>query len=138
MLQISFNLAKTTMMSSRDRQFFNAAIFFFLSLASSLSFMSITLVGLELWQLLLIRDLTRDTKTEYTVWVLPNVWRLKRVGDANIDMNVSDEKLLNAAKCQDYSFYHFWLIKGKQTGVVGRNIPTQIGVKHRIKVEPNF
>ena len=26
--------------------------------------------------------------------------------------------LLNAAKCQGYSFYHFLVIKGKPTGVV--------------------
>ena len=31
-------------------------------------------------------------------------------------MNVSDEILLNAEKCQGYSFYHFRVNKGKPTG----------------------
>ena len=30
--------------------------------------------------------------------------------------NVSNEILLNAVKCQDYSFYRFWVIEGKPTG----------------------
>ena len=35
--------------------------------------------------------------------------------------------LLNAAKCQGYSFYRFWVIKGKPTG--GNYPPTQrVGV----------
>ena len=27
--------------------------------------------------------------------------------------------ILNAAKCQSYSFYHFWVIKGKRTEAGG-------------------
>ena len=37
--------------------------------------------------------------------------------------------LLNAAKCQGYSFYRFWIIKGKTTGEGGGGViylPTQI------------
>ena len=36
--------------------------------------------------------------------------------------------LLNAAKCQGYSFYRFWIIQGKTTGEGGGVIylPTQI------------
>ena len=30
--------------------------------------------------------------------------------------------LLNAAKCQGYNFDHFWVIKGKPTGVGGGKI----------------
>ena len=42
--------------------------------------------------------------------------------------------LLNAAKCQGYSFYRFWVIKGKQKGGVGveklpLSLPTQIRIK---------
>ena len=44
------------------------------------------------------------------VWVLPNTWRLGEVGDAKFNMDVSNEMLLNGAKCQSYSFYHFWII----------------------------
>ena len=31
--------------------------------------------------------------------------------------------LLNAAKSQGYSFYRFWIIKGKPTGGGGENYP---------------
>ena len=49
------------------------------------------------------------------VWVLPNIWRLEQVRDTESSTNVSKEMLLNAAKCQAYSFYHFWVIKEKPT-----------------------
>ena len=41
------------------------------------------------------------------VWVLPNIWRLGRVRDTKFGTYVFNEILLNAAKCQDYSFYRF-------------------------------
>ena len=56
-----------------------------------------------------------------TVWDLPIIWRLGWVGETKFGMNVSNEKLLNTAKCQVYSFYHFWVIKGKPTGEGGKN-----------------
>ena len=56
------------------------------------------------------------------IWVLPNIWRLRRVSDTKFGTNVSDEMLPNAAKCQVYSFYRFWVIKGKPTGQ-GGNCP---------------
>ena len=49
------------------------------------------------------------------VWVLPSIWRLDRVSDTRFGMNVFDKVLQNAAKCQGYSFYYFWVIKGKPT-----------------------
>ena len=59
------------------------------------------------------------------VWVLPNTWRLGRVRDTLFGTNVSDKMLLNAAKYQGYSFYPFWVIKGKSTaGWGGQIIPT--------------
>ena len=48
--------------------------------------------------------------------VLSNVWRLGWVRNTKFDTNVSNQMLLNAAKCQGYSFYRFWVIKGKPTG----------------------
>ena len=45
------------------------------------------------------------------VWVLPNNWRLGQVGDTKFGKNVSNKILLNATKCQGYSFYRFWVIK---------------------------
>ena len=39
--------------------------------------------------------------------VLPSIWRQERVRDTKFDTNVSNKMLLNAAKCQGYSFYRF-------------------------------
>ena len=61
-----------------------------------------------------------------TIWVLPNICRLGWVRDTKFGMNVSNALLLNAAKCQGYSFYRFW-VKGKPIG--GKITPTQIRVK---------
>ena len=33
------------------------------------------------------------------------------------DACVSNEMLINDAKCQGYTFYYFWVIKGKPKGV---------------------
>ena len=63
------------------------------------------------------RGLTRNPEIRNTpVWVLPNIWRLERVRDTKFGTNVSAEMLLNAAKCQGYSLYRFWVIKGNQQG----------------------
>ena len=70
---------------------------------------------LELWQFSFIRDWPEIGNT--TVWVLPNIWPMGRVRDTKFGTNVSNKMLLNAAKCQGYRFYHFWVIKGKPTGV---------------------
>ena len=51
-----------------------------------------------------------------SVEVLCNIWRLERVRNTRYDMTVSNEELLDAAKCQVYSFYTFCVIKGKPTG----------------------
>ena len=60
--------------------------------------------------------LTRNAILENTpIWFLSNIWRLEWVGDTKFDTNLSDEMLLNAAKCQVYSFYRFWVNKGKLT-----------------------
>ena len=36
--------------------------------------------------------------------------------DTKFSTNVSNRMLLNAVKFQGYSFYRFWIIKGKPTG----------------------
>ena len=49
---------------------------------------------------------------KYTpVWVF--LWWVR---DTKFAMNVSNEMLGNAVKCQVCSFYRFWVIKGKLTG----------------------
>ena len=63
------------------------------------------------------KGLTRNPEIGNTsVWVLPNIWRLVRVMDTKFGTNVSNRMLLNAAKFQGYSFYRFWVFKGKPTG----------------------
>ena len=52
------------------------------------------------------------------VWVLPNIWRLTRVRDIRFGKNVCNKMLLNDAKCWGYSFYYFWVIKGKTGGKI--------------------
>ena len=77
------------------------------------------------------KGLTRNLEIGNTpVWVLPNIWRLGRVRDTKFGMNVSNKKSLNAATCQDYSFYRFWIIEGKPTGLLKIPCPTQISVKN--------
>ena len=56
------------------------------------------------------------------VWVLPNIWILGLVRDTKFGRNVSNEMLLNGAKCQGYIFHRFWVIKVKPTG--GVKLPT--------------
>ena len=56
------------------------------------------------------RRLTRNPEIgNIRVWVLPNIWRFGQVKDTKFGKDVSYEILLNAAKCQGYSFYRFWV-----------------------------
>ena len=69
------------------------------------------------------KGLTRNPEIRDTsVWVLPNIWRLGRVRNTKPSTNSSDKIVLNAAKCQGYSFYRFWVIKEKPTRE-GKSIP---------------
>ena len=45
------------------------------------------------------------------VSALSNIWRLGKVRNTKFGTNVSNKMLLNTAKFQDYSFYHFWVTK---------------------------
>ena len=67
--------------------------------------------------------LTRNSEIGNTpVWVLRNIWGLGRVRNTKFGKNVFNKVLLNAAKCQDYRFYRFWVIKGKPTGGYERSL----------------
>ena len=46
-------------------------------------------------------------------------WRLEWVRNTKFGTNVPNEILLNAVKCQNYSFHHFWVIRGEPTRVGG-------------------
>ena len=84
------------------------------------------ILGSRVMRIFLYKELIRNPEIGNTpVWILPNIWRLGQVRDSKFSINISNEMLLNAAKCQGYSFYHFWVIKGKQTGGEGcLNYPT--------------
>ena len=81
------------------------------------------------------KGLTRNPETRNTpVWVLPNIWTLGWVRDTKFGTDVSNKMLLNAAKCQCYSFNRFWVIKGKPTG--GKITPLhtpRLGLKYRFE-----
>ena len=63
------------------------------------------------------KGLTRNPEIGNTpVWVLSNIWRLGRVRDTEFGTILSNKMLANATKWQGYSFYRFWVIKGKSTG----------------------
>ena len=106
---------------------FDVVLFLLLSLVTGPSSMSISSLVLEL--IFFYKRLTRILEIgNTTVWVLPNIRRLGWVRDTKFGRNVSNEMLLNAAECQGYSFYRFWVIKEKPTG--GVKLPhTQIRVK---------
>ena len=79
------------------------------------------------------KRLTRNPEIGNTpIWVLPNIWGLGQVRDTKFVTNVSNKMILNAAKCQGYSFYRFCVINGKSTGRRrggGKITPTEIRVK---------
>ena len=92
--------------------------------------MSISSLVLELWQFSFIRDLIRNLEFGNTpVWLLPNIWRLGQIGNTKFATNVSNKILLNAAKRKGYSFYRFWVTKGRSTrGMKLPTLPIQIRI----------
>ena len=95
--------------------FFDVVLFF--SYGSKFHVNIIT--GSGIMTIFFYKGLTRNPEIGNThVWVFPNIWRLGRVIDTTFGTNVTNRMLLNAAKFHGYSFYHFWIIKGKPTGVV--------------------
>ena len=100
--------------------FFDVLLFLLSSLVTGPSFMSISSLILGLWQFSFISDWPEVGNT--FVLVLPNIWILGQVRHTKFGMNVSNKTLLNAAKCQSYRNYSFWVIKGKPAGGVTPHI----------------
>ena len=72
------------------------------------------ITGSTVMTIFFYKGLTRNPEIGNTlVWVLPNIWRLRWVRDTKFGTNISNEMLVNVAECQGYSFYRFWVIKGK-------------------------
>ena len=116
----------------RQRQiFFDVVLFLLLSLVTGSSFMSISSLVLKLWQFSFIIDWTEIRKSEIPTsefFPISGDWG---VVETKIGTNVSNRMLPHAAKFQRYSFYRFWVIKGKPTGGSKTTPPppTQIRVK---------
>ena len=62
-------------------QFFYVAIFLLLSLVIAPSFMSISLLVLEIWSFSFIRDWPEIRISEISIWVFSNIWRMGWVRD---------------------------------------------------------
>ena len=74
------------------------------------------ITGSGIRTILFYKGLTRNPEIRNTpVWVLPIIWRLRRVMGTKFSTNVSNRMLLNVEKFQGYSFYRSWDIKGKPT-----------------------
>ena len=72
----------------------------------------IIITGFIVTKMFVYKGLTRNREIRNTqIWVLPNIWRLEQVWDTIFGTNVSNEMILNTAKCQGYSFCRFW-VKG--------------------------
>ena len=70
---------------------FDVAIFLS-SLESGPSFMSLSLLVLELRQSSFVRDLTRNPVIEMTAaWILSNIWELAKISSTEFGMGVSDQ-----------------------------------------------
>ena len=81
------------------------------------------ITGSRIMAIFFHKGLTRNPGIGNTpVWVLPNIWRLGQVMDTKFGTNVSYRILLNAANFQGYSFYCFWVIKGKPTHISVKNL----------------
>ena len=81
---------------------FDFVLFPLSSLVTGPSFMSISSLVLELRHFLLWEIDQKSGIRNTLVWVFLNIWRLGWVRETYFDTNVSNEMLLNTAKCQGY------------------------------------
>ena len=62
------------------------------------------------------KGLTRNPEMGNTRFlVLPNILRMGQVRNTKFGTDVSNKMLLNAAKCQGYNVFRFWVFKRKPT-----------------------
>ena len=121
LLQISHELEKY-IICQQDFvfNFFKVAVLYLSRLVTGSSFHVNIITGSRIMTIFVYEGMTRNPEIRNTpVWVLPNIWRLSWVSDTKCGTNVSNEQLLNAKKCQSYSFYRFCVIKGTPTRGVG-------------------
>ena len=92
-------------------------LFFFLKRSYWSKFHVNIITSSRVMAIFFCKGLTRNLEIGNTpIWILPNIWRLGQVRNSKFVTNVFNEILLHAAKYQIYSFYRFWVIKGKLAG----------------------
>ena len=68
------------------------------------------------------------------IGILSNTWKLEQVRNTKFVTNISNEMLLNPAKCEVYSFHRFWVIKVK----IARISKTTACAFHFLKIQSAF
>ena len=90
------------------------------------------IAGSWITAIFLYKGLTRNAEIEnLTICDLSNIWRSGQFRDGKFGKNVSNEMLLNAARCHGCSIWCFWVIIKKPTGRIKLPHPppkTRIGV----------
>ena len=98
---------------------FDVALFLLPSLITGANFMSTSSLVLELRQSYFIRNWPEIRKSEISPSEFcPIFGDWGESGIPNFGKNISNKMFLDAAKCQDYSFYRSWVIKGTHYGWV--------------------
>ena len=113
--------------------FLEVVLFLLSSLVTGPSFMSISSLVLELWQFYFIRDWPEIRKSEIPssefcpmsgdggeLWIPKLAWMFL----------IEYYWMLQHAK--GYSFYCFWVIKGKPTGGITTRPPPRLGLVHHM------
>ena len=121
LLQIDHKLKKKMTMASESSDMTPSSIVFWCCFESfvKFSYWSVfhvnIITGSEVMTIFFYKGLTRNPNIGNTsIWVSPNIWRLRQVRNTQFGTNFSNKMVLNAVKSQGYNFYRFWVIKGKQ------------------------
>ena len=102
----------------RHRQTFLILPCFFLNISYCSKFHVSIITSSRIMAIFLYKGLTRNLEIENTpIGILLSVWRLGQGRNTKFVKNVSNKMLLNAAKCQVYSFYRFLITKRKLAGI---------------------
>ena len=118
-----FNINQNMARTSQFARMASSSIFFWVCFVSLVKFsywskfhINIT-TGSRVMTNYLFKGLLRNPEIGNTaVWISPNVWRLGQARDTKFGTHVPNELLVNDAKCQGYSCYHFRVNKRKATG----------------------
>ena len=107
--------------------------FFFVKLSYLSNFHVNIITGSGVMIIFFYKGLTRNPEIGYNpAWVLPNIWEQWRVRDTKFGTNVSNEMLLNVAKCQLrlLSLLSYWEKTNREDKITPPPVPiTQNRVK---------